>query len=99
MKGLKQYIVVESAALNSTAVSRVISPASSAQVSGHASKITIPSYPCALPIGGIYTLATDWVWSETERSLPQSVASLVLNTNRAIVLQCGTNKFRAANFV
>ena len=74
-------IVVELAALNSTAVSRVISPASSAQVLGHAPKIMIPKYPCAMPVGDI-PRATDCVWSETERSLPQSVASLVLNTNR-----------------
>ena len=45
--------VDDSAALNSTAVSGVITPASSAQVSGHAPQITIPKYPWALPVGDI----------------------------------------------
>ena len=92
-------IVDDSAALNSTAVSGVITPASSAQVSGHAPQITIPTYPWAVPVGDIdlgYRLGL----SETERSLPQSVTSfLVLNTNRAIVPQRGTNKFKAAILV
>ena len=91
-------IVIDSAALNSTTVSGVITPASSAQVSGYVPQITIPMYPWVLPVGDIdpgYRLGL----SETERSLPQSVTSLVLNTNRAIVPQHGTNKFKVANLV
>ena len=52
-----------------TAVSGVITPAGSAQASGHASQITIPTYPWTLPVGEMdpgYRL----VLSETERSLP-----------------------------
>ncbi len=63
------YIVEDSTALNSTAVSGVITPAGSAQVSGYAPQITIPKYTCALPVGEIdpgYRLGL----SETERSLP-----------------------------
>ena len=49
-----RYIVDDSVVLNSTAVSGVITLASSAQVSGHAPQITIPKYPWALPVGDIH---------------------------------------------
>ena len=62
-------IVEDSAVLSSAAVSGVITPARSAQVSGHAPQITIPKYPCALPVGDIH-LGYRLGLSETERSLP-----------------------------
>ena len=91
------HTVDDSAALNSTAVSGVITLASSAQVSGYAPLITIPTYPWTVPVGDIdpgYRLGL----SETERSLPVR-NQFGLNTNRAIVPQHGTHKFKAANFV
>ena len=65
----RQPNVEYSASLNSTAVSGVITPAGSAQASGHAPRIAIPTYTWTLPAGGIdpgYRL----VLSETERILP-----------------------------
>ena len=61
--------VKDSASLNSTAVSGVITPAGSAQASGHAPRIAIPTYTWTLPVGEIdpgYKL----VLSETEQILP-----------------------------
>ena len=52
-----------------TAVSGVITPAGSAQASGHASSIVIPTYSWTLPVGEIdpgYRL----VLSDAERFLP-----------------------------
>ena len=77
-----------SATLN-TAVSGVITPAGSAQTMGHAPRIAIPTYTCALPVGEIdpgYRLGL----SETERSLPvrnhigfkYKASSLFLSTAR-----------------
>ena len=54
---------------STTTVSGVITPAGSAQASGHAPRIVIPTYPWTLPVGEIdpsYRL----VLSETELILP-----------------------------
>ena len=94
----KQDIVEDSAALNSTTVSGVITPASSAQVSGHVPQITIPKYTWALPVGDIdpgYRLGL----SETERSLPVSSPFWFYIQIERIFPQRGTNKFKAATFI
>ena len=90
--------VEDSASLISTAVSEVITPAGSAQASGHVPRITIPTYTWAVPVGEIdpgYRLDL----SETERSLPvRSPFGFYIQIER-IVPWRGTNKFKAANLV
>ena len=90
--------VEDSAALNSTADSGVITLAGSAQVSGHAPQITIKTYTWAVPAGDIepgYRLGL----SEIERSLPvRNHFGFYIQIKR-IVPRPGTNKFKAATFV
>ena len=87
-----------SASLISTAVSGVITPADSAQASGHVPRITIPTYTWAVPVGEIdpgYRLDL----SESERSLPvRSPFGFYIQIER-IVPQHGTNKLSAATSI
>ena len=80
---------------STTAVSRVITPAGSAQASGHAPRIAIPTYPWTLPVGEIdpgYRL----VLSETERILPVCNHFGFYIQIERIVPRRGTNLFKVA---